>query len=89
MGRSVPLNSGVTARNEMSDSAVSVSANGNEIGNYVLGQSPDFAFGVEGQQADLMDFTFDPISTPGNEDMLAAMEVIHNPTWWHTMMMPG
>jgi len=58
MGRSVAPNSGVTARNEMSDSAVSVSANGNEIGNYVLGQSADFAFGVEGQQADLMDFTF-------------------------------
>jgi len=89
MGRSVAPNSGVTARNEMTDSAVSVSANGNEIGNYVLGQSPDFAFGVEGQQTDLMDFTFDPITTPGNEDMLAAMQAIQNPTWWHTMMMPG
>jgi len=89
MGQSVALNSGVTARNEMSDSAVSVSANGNGLGNYVLGQSADFAFGVEGQHADLMDFTFDTITTPGSEDMLAAMQAIQNPTWWHTMMMPG
>jgi hypothetical protein len=36
-----------------------------------------------------MDFTFDPITTSGNEDMLAAMQAIQNPTWWHTMMMPG
>jgi hypothetical protein len=73
----------------MTDAAVSVSANGNGTGNYILGQSADFAFGVQGQQADLMDFTFDPITSPGNEDMLAAMQAIQNPTWWRTMMMPG
>jgi hypothetical protein len=88
MGQSVALNSGVTARNEMTDAALSVSANGNGIGNHVLGQSADFAFGVQGQQADLMDFTFDPITMPGN-DMLSAMQAIQNPMWWRTMMMSG
>ena len=89
MGQSVALNSGVTARNEMTDAAVSVSANGSGTGNYVLDHSADFTFGGQDQQADLMDFTFDPITTPGSEDMLAAMQAIQNPTWWHTVMMPG
>jgi hypothetical protein len=90
MDQSVALNGGVTAQNEMTDPAVSVSADGNGTGHYVLSQSADFTFGVQGQQqADLMDFTFDPITTPGNEDMLAAMQAIQNPTWWRTMMMPG
>jgi hypothetical protein len=89
MGQSVALNSGVTARNEMTDAAVSVSADGNGTGNYVLGHSADFTFGGQDQHADLMDFTFDPITTHGSEDMLAAMQAIQNPTWWHTMMMPG
>jgi hypothetical protein len=31
---------------------------------------------------------FNPITTPGN-DMLAAMQVIQNPTWWRAVMMPG
>jgi hypothetical protein len=62
MGQSVALNSGVTARNEMTDAAVSVSASGNGTGNYVLGHSKDFTFGFQDQQANLMDFTFDPIT---------------------------
>jgi hypothetical protein len=89
MGQSVALNSGVTARKEMTDAAVSVSGSGNVTGNYVLGHSADFTFGGQDQQPDLMDFTFDPITTPGSEDMLAAMQAIQNLTWWHTMMMPG
>ena len=48
MGQSVTLNSGVTARNEMTDAAFSVSANGNRTGNYVLGHPADFTFGVQG-----------------------------------------
>ena len=35
-----------------------------------------------------MDFSVDPITTPGN-DMLAAMQAIQNPTWWRAVMMPG
>jgi hypothetical protein len=87
MGQLVTLDSGVTARNEMTDAAFSVSANGNGTGNYVLGQSADFTFAVQGQQADLMDFMFDPIPMPEN-DMLTAMQAIQHPTWWRTMMMP-
>jgi hypothetical protein len=86
LAQSVALNTGVTAPSELAD-AVPASANG--TGNYVLGESTDFTFGVQGQPDDLMDFTFDPITTPGNEDMLAAMQAIQNPTWWRTMMMPG
>jgi hypothetical protein len=73
----------------MTDAAFSVLANGNRTGNYVLGHPADFTFGVQDQQADLMDFTFDTITTPGSEDMLAAMQAIQNLMWWHTMMMPG
>jgi hypothetical protein len=52
-------------------------------------QTPSFAFGVQDQPNDNMDFTFDTIMAPGSDDMLAAMQAIQNPTWWHTMMMPG
>jgi hypothetical protein len=89
MGESVTLNSGVTAWNEMTDAAVSVSANSNRTGNYVLSHSADFTFGGQDQHADLIDFTFDPITTHRSEDMLTAMQAIQNPTWWHTTMMPG
>ena len=61
-----------------------------QTGNYVLDQTAaDFTFGVQDQQADLMDFTFDPITSPENDDMLAAMQAVQNPTWWRNMMMPG
>ncbi|KAI9447123.1 hypothetical protein F5148DRAFT_1252537 [Russula earlei] len=36
-----------------------------------------------------MDFTFDTITTPGNDDLLATMQAIQNPTWWQNIMMPG
>ncbi|KAI9447291.1 hypothetical protein F5148DRAFT_726059 [Russula earlei] len=36
-----------------------------------------------------MDFTFDTITTPGNDDLLATMQAIQNPTWWQNMMTPG
>jgi hypothetical protein len=52
--------------------------------------SPDFTFGVaDHQQGDLMDFTFDPITSPGNEVMLAAMQGIQSLTWLGNMLMPG
>jgi hypothetical protein len=51
---------------------------------------PDFTFGATNQQSsDLMDFIFDPITTPGNEDMLAAMQAIQSPNWLGIMSMPG
>jgi hypothetical protein len=86
LAQSVALNTGVRAPSELADA---VPANANGTGSYVLGESTDFTFGVQGQPDDLMDFTFDPITTPGNDDMLAAMQAIQNPTWWRTMMMPG
>jgi len=59
-------------------------------GNYVLdGSSPDFTFGVTEQPGERMDFTFDTIATPGNDDLLAAMQAVQNPTWWQNYMMPG
>ncbi|KAI9507085.1 hypothetical protein F5148DRAFT_1208424 [Russula earlei] len=36
-----------------------------------------------------MDFTFDTITTPGNDDLPATMQAFQNPTWWQNMMMPG
>jgi hypothetical protein len=65
------------------------SASAQDLSQPILDASSDSTFGTQGQQADLMDFTFDPITTPGNEDMLASMQAIQNPTWWHTMMIPG
>jgi hypothetical protein len=88
VAQSVPLNSGVTAQSELID-ALPANTNGSGTGNYVLDQTTDFAFGVQDQQADLMDFTFDPITSPGNDDTLATMQAIQNPTWWRNMMMPG
>jgi hypothetical protein len=43
----------------------------------------------ERRDADLKDFAFDPNSTSGDEDMLAAMQAIQNPNWGRQMMMPG
>jgi len=76
----------VTVKNESMDlDAVAANAYQRE-----LASPPEFTSGVqERHDADLMDFTFDPITAPGNEDMLAAMQAIQNPTWWRTMMMPG
>ncbi|KAI9508712.1 fungal-specific transcription factor domain-containing protein [Russula earlei] len=82
--QSVPQNSGATAPPNVTNA---VSTEG--PGNYVLEQPPDFMFGVAGQPDDLMDFTFDTITTPGNDDLLATMQAIQNPTWWQNMMMPG
>jgi hypothetical protein len=56
--------------------------------NYTF-DSPDFTFGATGQDDDFMDFTFDPITTPGNEDVHAAMQAIQSPKWLENMLMPG
>jgi hypothetical protein len=88
LAQSAPLNSGVTAQSELID-ALPANTNGSGTGNYVLDQTTDFAFGVQGQQGEMMDFTFDPITTPGNDDTLATMQALQNPTWWRNMMMPG
>ncbi|KAI9508632.1 hypothetical protein F5148DRAFT_1148883 [Russula earlei] len=82
--QSVPQNSGATAPPNFTNA---VSTEG--PGNYVLEQPPDFMFGVVGQPGELMDFTFDTITTPGNDDLLATMQAIQNPTWWQNMTMPG
>lgn len=81
------LNNGATASNELADA---VPTNTNEPGNFVLQSSPDFMFGVQGEDDhQVVDFTFDTIMTPGNDEMLAAMHAIQGPTFWQTMMMPG
>ncbi|KAI0284532.1 hypothetical protein BC826DRAFT_1055656 [Russula brevipes] len=54
----------------------------------MVGAPPEFEFGNE-EQHEPMNFTFDTIFTPGNDDMLAAMQAILNPAWSQTMMMPG
>jgi hypothetical protein len=59
------------------------------LGNYTFDASPDFTFGVTGQHDDLMDFAFDSITVPGNDDMLAAMQAIQSPNWLGNMLMPG
>lgn len=60
------------------------------LGNYAFDSPPDFTFGATNQQGvDLMDFTFDPNTSPGNEDMLAAMQAIQSPNWLGNMLMPG
>jgi len=56
--------------------------------SYMVGAPPEFEFGNE-EQHEPMNFTFDTIFTPGNDDMLAAMQAILNPAWSQTMMMPG
>ena len=61
-----------------------------DLGNYTFDSPPDFTFGATNEQGgDMMDFTFDPITTPGNEDMLAAMQAIQSPNWLGNMLMPG
>jgi len=85
----VSQNSGVTAPTGFAEA---VPVTGGLPGNYVLdvdGPSPDFTFGVTGQAGDRMDFTFDTITTPGNDELLAAMQAIQNPAWWQNYMMPG
>ncbi|KAI9452824.1 hypothetical protein F5148DRAFT_1370318 [Russula earlei] len=78
------LSSGVSGNAGAPDSHHSTEGRG----NYVLEQPPDLTFGVTGQPGELMDFTFDTITTPGNDDLLATMQAIQNPTWWQNMMMP-
>ena len=36
-----------------------------------------------------MDFIFDPITVPGNDEMLTAMQAIQSPNWLENMLMPG
>jgi hypothetical protein len=81
---SMALNGGVTVPKESIETG-----NSNSPGNYTFDLSPDFAFGVTEQQAELMDFTFDPITAPGNDEMLAAMQAIQSPNWFGNMLMPG
>lgn len=84
MALSMTMNSGVTDPTEAMEAKIS-----DILGNYEF-DSPDFTFGATSQQGvDLMDFTFDPITTPGNEDMLAAMQAIQSPNWLGNMLMPG
>ena len=66
-----------------------------DLGNYTFDSPPDFAFGAANQHgagasADMMmDFIFDPITVPGNEETLAAMRAIQSPNWLENMLMPG
>ncbi|KAI0251644.1 fungal-specific transcription factor domain-containing protein [Lactifluus subvellereus] len=48
-----------------------------------------FEFGAQDQPKDIPGFTFDTISAPGSDDMLAAMHAIHGSNFWESMMMPG
>jgi hypothetical protein len=82
---SMTLNSAVAVSTEAMETK-----NSDSLGNYTFDSPPDFTFGATNQQgADLMDFTFDPITTPGNDDMLAAMQAIQSPNWLGNMLMPG
>jgi len=56
--------------------------------SYMACAPPDFEFGDEDQH-EPTNFTFDTTFTPGNDEMLAAMQAILNPSWSQTMMMPG
>ena len=79
------LNSAVTVPTEAMETN-----NSDDLGNYTFDSPPDFTFGATYQQGvDLMDFTFDPITAHGNEDMLAAMQAIQSPNWLGNMLMPG
>jgi hypothetical protein len=80
---SMTLNSAAAILTEVTET------NSDGLGNYTFDVPPSFTFGATVQQVDMMDFTFDPIMTPGNEDMLAAMQAIHSPTWSGNMLMPG
>ena len=82
---SMTLNSAVTVPAEAMETR-----NSDDIGNYTFDSPPDFTFGTTIQQgSDLMDFTFDPITAPGNEETLAAMRAIQSPNWLENMLMPG
>jgi hypothetical protein len=82
---SMVLNGGVTLPNGTMEMG-----NSDSPGNYTF-DSPGFTFGVTEQHdpGELMDFSFDPITTPGNDDLLAAMQAIQSPTWFGNMLMPG
>ncbi len=80
---SMTLNSAAAVLTEMTET------NSDGLGNYTFDVPPGFTFGDTVQQVDMMDFTFDPITTPGNEDMLAAMQAIQSPAWSGNMLMPG
>jgi hypothetical protein len=84
---SMTLNSAVTVPTEAMEMKTY-----DDLGNYMFDSPPDFTFGTTNQQSsDLMDFIFDPITTPGNEDMLAAMQAMQtrSPNRLGTMLMPG
>jgi hypothetical protein len=79
------LNSAVTVPTEAMETKSS-----DDLGNYMFDSPPDFAFGATDQQGgDMMDFIFDPITVPGNEETLAAMRAIQSPNWLENMLMPG
>jgi len=82
---SMVLNGGVTLPNGTMEMG-----NSDSPGNYTF-DPPGFTFGVTEQHdpSELMDFSFDPITTPGNDDLLAAMQAIQSPTWFGNMLMPG
>ena len=85
MAPSMTLDSAVTVPTEAMEMK-----NPDGLGNYTFDSPPDFTFGATIQQGgDSMDFTFDPITTPGNDDMLAAMQAIQSPNWLGNMLMPG
>src|SRR5258707_2813909 len=67
LATSMTLNSAATVPTEVTET------NSDSLGNYTFDVPPGFTFGATVQQVDMMDFTFDPITTPGNEDMLAQM----------------
>jgi hypothetical protein len=84
LGPTMTLNSTVAVPTEALETK-----NSDGLGNYTFDSPPEFTFGETNQQGgDLMDFRFDPITTPGNEDMLAAMQAIQSPNWLGNMLMP-
>jgi hypothetical protein len=82
---SMTLNSAVTVPTEAMETKSS-----DDLGNYMFDSPPEFAFGATHQQGgDMMDFIFDPITVPGNDETLAAMRAIQSPNWLENMLMPG
>jgi hypothetical protein len=72
------------------NSAVAVPKGSDNLGKYTFDSPPDFTFSATNERGeDLMDLTFDPITTPGNEDMLAAMQAIQSPNWLGNMLVLG
>jgi hypothetical protein len=83
LGPSMTLNSAVAVPTEALETKSS-----DDLGKYTFDLPPDFTFGATNEQGgDLMDFTFDPITT-GNENMLTAMQAIQSPNWLGNMLMP-